>query len=74
MGNSWLYPLPHSQCVIVKMVPTPLQGLGAYHRVIRYGVKSYAELGYTDMTTQDLSRRHNKGYELLKMRETLKGV
>lgn len=72
MAKSWLTPLPHSQCVIVKMVPTPVQGLGAYYRELRYGVKSYDELGYTDMTTQDLSRRHNKGYELLKMRETLK--
>jgi len=74
MGNSWLTALPYSECVIVKMVPTALQGLGAYHRELRYGVKSYAELGYTDMTTKDLSKRHNKGYELLKLRETLKGV
>jgi hypothetical protein len=73
-GSSWLTPVRHSQCVIVKMVPTPIQGLGAYHRELRYGVKSYAELGYTDMTARDLSKWHNKGYELLKMRETLTGA
>jgi len=74
MGKSWLFRLPQSECVIVKMVPTALQGLGAYHRELRYGVKSYAELGYTDTTTQDLSKRHNKGYDFLQLREALQGV
>lgn len=73
-GGSWLGPTYNSQCVIVKMVPTPIQGIGAYHRQLRYGVKSYAELGYSDMTTKDLSKWHNKGYDLLRMRDTLKGV
>jgi len=73
-GGSWLASPYNSQCVIVKMVPTPIQGLGAYHRELHYGIKSYADLGYSDMTGRDLSKWHNKGYDLLKMRETLKGV
>ncbi len=57
-----------------ELVPTPIQGLGAYHRLGRYGLKTFDELGHKDMTVRDLAKRHRKGYDLLKMRDTLKGV
>jgi len=68
-GGTWFGQTRTSHCVVVKMVPTAMQGIGAFQRSDRYGLKSYADLGYTDMTAKDLSKWHNKSYETLKMRE-----
>ncbi len=73
-GGSWFTQMYESQCVIVKLVPTPIQGLGAYHRLSRYKLKTFDELGQKDRTVGDLAGRYRKGYDLLKMCETLKGV
>jgi hypothetical protein len=66
-GRSWLVDgTAQSQIRLVRMVPTPFQGLGAFQRMVRYGIKDYSELGYKDYTTQDLVKWHNAAVALLK--------
>jgi len=66
IDGGWLTQLgAASQCVIVKMMPAPLRGIGAYHRLRRYGVKDYHELGYGDYTERDLTRWQNRLVDLL---------
>ncbi len=67
--GSWLASVSNTSCKVVKMMPMALQGIGAHHREVLYGIKSYGDLGYEDMTARDLSKWHNKGYKILKQRE-----
>ena len=50
---------------LVKMMPAPLRGLGAFHRSRLYGIEQYGELGYSDYTCQDMARDHDCGAQLL---------
>ena len=63
--TSWITEIGKSHCVIVKMVPAPLQGLGANHRKWRYGCKEFAEFNYTDFTHRDLCKWNNSLVGLL---------
>ena len=56
---------PNSQALIVKMVPAQFRGIGAYQRMLRYGIEEYRELGYSDHTNSDLVKWHNAGVHLL---------
>lgn len=64
-AGSWLTSPGKTRCQLVKLVPVPFRGLGAYLRKRRYGVESYSDLGYSDFTGQDLARWHNCMVKLL---------
>lgn len=63
---SWLTEIGPSQCIIVKMMPTALRGLGANQRRWRYGFKEFSEFGYTDFTHRDLIKWNNSLISLLR--------
>jgi hypothetical protein len=66
---------PHrSRCRVLQFVPMPIQGLGAFHRKLRYAVEDYNDLGDNDYTERDLRKWHNVGYELLARRGDLKVI
>jgi len=65
-GSSWITKPGPTQCLIVKMVPTAFQGIGAYQRKRRYEIKEYRELGYHDKTINDLRKWNNATVNLLK--------
>jgi hypothetical protein len=62
----WWSDLKNSQLRMVKLVPTPMQGLGVYARRLRYGAKTIDDLGYKDWTAGDLAKRYMAGYNTLK--------
>ena len=63
--NSWVVQNGPSQCVIVKLVPWAFRGIGAFHRLFRYGVEEYSKIGsYTDYTAADLSAERNEPVSL----------
>lgn len=68
-GPSWVTTAGTTHCRIVKMVPVMFRGLGAYHRLIAYGVETYQDLGYADYTASDMARWHNRLVALLKGEE-----
>lgn len=57
----WIVDNGASRLRIAKMVPFPMRAIGAYQRWFRYGLKSYADLGYSDLTARDLQCWHNFG-------------
>ena len=67
-NGSWVVET-NTACVLVKMMPMALRGIGSYHRQLRMGFKSFAELRYGDYTAVDLQRWYHKAYETLKLRE-----
>lgn len=64
-GPSWITTAGMTHCRIVKMVPVMFRGLGAYHRMLAYGVETYQALGYADYTGSDMARWHNRLVALL---------
>ena len=58
-GHSWITQAGRTHCTIVKMCPIPVRGLGAYHRLNRYGLKQFPEFGYADHTVDDLIEWNN---------------
>jgi hypothetical protein len=64
-GTSWLATPGPTSVTRVKMMPFAFHGLGAFLRMRHYSVSTYYDLGYTDYTADDLSRRHNALIELL---------
>jgi hypothetical protein len=70
--NGWLAHMPTASYRLVKMVPWPFCGLGAWQRLKRYKADSYRELGLTGLfTVKDLAKRHNSCYELLSQSESV---
>ncbi len=71
-GGGWFGKAYNTKLRVVKLVPTPMQGIGAFHRMRRYEVDDYAKLGYKDYTGSDLAKWHGAGYEWLKRHSHLK--
>lgn len=67
MRDGWLKEMSTASYRFVRMVPWPFCGIGAWQRLKRYKVDSYQELGLSgQFTANDLARRHNSCYALLK--------
>lgn len=65
LPNSWHWKANNSQCRLVRMVPTPFQGLGAYYRKVLYKKERFEEFQFPDYTGQDLAKWNNVGYRWL---------
>jgi hypothetical protein len=64
--HPWLASSGPTQCVVCKLVPAPIRGIGAFHRLRHYGVDDYEKIGnYSDYTASDLAKWHNAGVKLL---------
>jgi len=70
--GSWLKDAYSSQCRFVMLVPTPMQGIGAYHRRRRHGLEDFEGLGYGDFTIRDLVKWNNAGVDWLARHSHLK--
>lgn len=69
--TSWFTTSYKSQCMVLQFVPMPIQGLGAFHRKLRYVIEDYSYLAKGDNTARDLRKWHNAGYQLLARRSDL---
>lgn len=65
-SGSWMLgSTTYTDCVIMKMFPAPLRGLGAHRRRAFYTIDEFSQLGYSDYTVADLTRWLMRGYKLL---------
>ena len=71
-GDSWLIDSYESQCRLVRMVPSALQGMGVYHRKLHYGLESISDFEYDYYTHKDLGKWYDAGYHTLKDYSDLK--
>ena len=65
INGGWFAEPTTSHARLAKLVPMPFQGIGAFHRLQRYGFDLYSDFGYTDLTATDLARWHTRGAQLL---------
>jgi len=50
---------------VLKLMPPAIRGIGAYGRLLRYGLEEYAQFGHQDRTDRHLASDHNAGSRLL---------
>ena len=64
-SGSWIAEVRTASYKVVRLMPWPFMGLGAFRRRLMYGLESYAGLGGKRYTASDLSKRHNYTYKFL---------
>ena len=63
--TGWMTDIKDTELRILKMVPVPFRGLGAFHRLKRHRKDSYVQLGCSRWTSQLLANWHQVGYRIL---------
>ena len=61
----WLENIKNTHFLLLKMVPMPFRGIGAWHRLQRNTFKNYSEFGYDDFTSSDMAEWHTAAARLL---------
>lgn len=70
--SGWHHHFSNADYQFVKLVPAPLQGLGAFHQLRWAGAEDYDEYVTTGQyTASDLARRHNTAVSLLEAESAL---
>jgi len=64
-GARWLVHAHDSHCVVLKMFPAPIRGLGVLLRRELLSLPNLSELEYADRTAGDLALWFRRAYELL---------
>jgi hypothetical protein len=65
VDGGWFKQPTGSQRRVLMMMPAAIRGIGAFRRLLMYGVTDYKELGYKDYTTGHLGQDNNAGAKLL---------
>lgn len=71
--GGWLTTPSGTTRQLVKMMPAPLRGIGAFRRQVLYKAEDYRDLGFWDHTSKDLTREHNAAINAMECSESALG-